>query len=331
MGARQDDTNKGAKVDAAAIAAKYAQLAPTFDALCEEAAFILNEKIDAAGVRIHQIEKRRKELPSILRKAEERALVDPIESLSDIAGLRLICLFRSDLPRLEEIIRANFEVIERDDKVSTSDDTFGYMSIHYVTRMKDGFRGPRYDKLRGHRMEVQVRTICMHAWAAVSHHLEYKADWDVPSNLKKSLNALSGLFYVADEQFERFAEEREQFITALSKGAPKAEAAKELNLDTLVAFLRERYPDRAQARKSGLSEFLQEIVAIGITDLGTLGKVLNAGNKAFLAYEKANAKSFADLGAARLSLAMARPDYRNSQYKDPSMFAAYLDLVEDQA
>lgn len=35
--------------------------------------------------------------------------------------------------------------------------------------------------------EIQVRTLCMHAWAVVSHYLDYKGDWDVPADLKLSL------------------------------------------------------------------------------------------------------------------------------------------------
>jgi hypothetical protein len=41
----------------------------------------------------------------------------------------------------------------------------------------------------------------MHCWAAVSHYLDYKGDWDVPVDLKRALSALSGLFYVADNEF----------------------------------------------------------------------------------------------------------------------------------
>lgn len=323
MTADQSAAAPKAEFDATSIASAYSEAAPLFDALCEEAAFILKEKVDAAGIRIHQIETRRKELASILRKAEEKNIVDPVKELRDIAGLRLICLFRSDLPKLEEIIATNFEVIERDDKVTASDDTFGYMSVHFVARMKGGFQGPRYDKLKGHQLEIQLRTICMHAWAAVSHHLEYKADWDVPSNLKKSLNALSGLFYVADEQFERFAEEREKFVGGLAKSAPRNTiAAKELNLDTLVAFLNKRYPDRLPAKR-GLSDFLSELVAHKITDLNTLEKAIDAGEKALLAYEKDHNRTHGALGAARISLAMSREDYRKSIYS-PGIFSKYV-------
>jgi ppGpp synthetase/RelA/SpoT-type nucleotidyltranferase len=70
----------------------------------------------------------------------------------------------------------------------------GYLSIHYTCRMPDRYLGPRYELTSGIVFEVQVRTLCMHAWATVSHYLDYKGDWDVPAELKRSLSALSGLF-----------------------------------------------------------------------------------------------------------------------------------------
>jgi len=44
----------------------------------------------------------------------------------------------------------------------------------------------------------------MHAWSIISHYLDYKTPNAVPSELKRDFNALSGLFYVADQHFEMF-------------------------------------------------------------------------------------------------------------------------------
>src|SRR5260370_35528939 len=106
------------------------------------------------------------------------------------------------------------------------------MPLHYIAQIPERYKGPRYDKLSSLKFEIQLRTLAMHSWAVISHYIDYKGDWDVPAHLKRSLNALSGLFYVADEQFEQFYIARMQAKTVAKENA--AQGASEINLDTLV-------------------------------------------------------------------------------------------------
>lgn len=47
-----------------------------------------------------------------------------------------MCLFREDLGKIAALIDKHFEIIEVDDKINKTSDTFGYMSVHYLCRIK---------------------------------------------------------------------------------------------------------------------------------------------------------------------------------------------------
>jgi len=146
---------------------------PNFKRLLEEVSFCLEEEIRNAEIKIHEIEKRIKSFDSLVAKAVKREFHDPIAETNDIVGTRVVCLFRSDIEKLEVLVSKCFRVIERDDKISETTDSFGYMSVHYICQMHNHLRGPRYDALKGQNFEIQLRTISMHAWAVISHYLDY--------------------------------------------------------------------------------------------------------------------------------------------------------------
>ncbi|EJN08389.1 hypothetical protein PMI42_07264 [Bradyrhizobium sp. YR681] len=247
-------------------------------ALLDEIVFILETKLSRSGVKIHDIEKRIKEPDSVLRKCERKGVQDH-NLLIDVVGARVVCLFRSDMARIEEVLKANFDVLEIDDKLSRNG-SLGYQSTHYVCQLPSRFSGPRYDDTAGVKFEVQVRTLCMHAWAAVSHHLDYKGDWDVPEDLKRALSALGGLFYVADNEFE-------QFYAARLRSKAQAEKNKEeLNLDTIVPFLEKKIPDRKQPDSGRASKLLRDLKGYGYETISDLEEVLDRGADAFRAYER---------------------------------------------
>lgn len=45
-------------------------------------------------------------------------------------------MFREDLGKIAALIDKHFEIIEVDDKINKTSDTFGYMSVHYLCRIK---------------------------------------------------------------------------------------------------------------------------------------------------------------------------------------------------
>jgi putative GTP pyrophosphokinase len=321
----------GPLIDWAAISTELSKRERSYAALASEGRFILEQRIDDEGIKIHAIESRVKTQDSIIKKCTLNAITKPFDDLVDIVGLRIICLFRSDLEIISEIIQNEFNIHSIDDKVMADVESFGYMSVHYVVSLKDSLSGPRYEKIKGIKFEIQVRTLAMHAWAAISHYLAYKGEWDVPDNLKKSLNALSGLFYLADGEFERFYIESNKSRTA----AGALEKSDEINLDTIRALLVNQYPDREQPNDDDLSELVREIKLAGYEKLSIVKSDLDRASHALSVYETSSPSIFekrvgyfAAVGAARISLTIASEVFENGRgpedEEDYSPYRVYL-------
>src|SRR5712691_7698356 len=136
----------------------------TYAALRDEAYFILQQALLREASKL-SIPMRVKELSSFLDKAKRKDTKEPFTDIHDIVGLRVICLFLSDIPRIGEVIRESFAVLSEDDKIEGAEiSSFGYMSFHFNAQMKTEYRGPRYDHIAGMPFEIQVRTILMDAW-----------------------------------------------------------------------------------------------------------------------------------------------------------------------
>jgi putative GTP pyrophosphokinase len=235
-------------------------------------------------------------------------------------------LFRSEIPNLVKVVSDAFTQLSIDDKISSSVSEFGYMSVHLICQLPKHFAGPRYDDIKGLQFEVQIRTIAMHAWAAISHFIDYKHEADVPADLRKSLNALSALFYLADTQFETFAREAEQsrrvVEEAINTQAPSNDLG--LNLDTLKAVAGRIFPGRRFDEKSPKwSELLTEISEAGFDSTNDLANVLTKDPEYVDNYEKMLGKTqargphFTQIGAIRVTLRKYSPEYAKVYEKKP--------------
>ncbi|WPO40164.1 hypothetical protein [Tardiphaga sp. 42S5] len=288
------------------------------EALLQEVVFILKSKLDGSGIKIHDIEHRIKKVDSIIDKCERKGIQDH-NLLVDIVGARVVCLFRSDMSRVAEVLSSNFDVENVDDKL-LDQGPLGYQSTHYICMLPGRYKGPRYEKTGGVKFEIQVRTLCMHAWAAVSHHLDYKGDWDVPEELKRALSALGGLFYVADNEFEQFYSARLQSKLEAEQTNVVIEQ-KELNLDTIIPYLKQHFADRKQPTPSGASKLVKQLKGYGYKSIQDLEHMLNRGEEAFAAYERSNPPAsgrFYAEGAVRVTdrIVNRRPDGILSQINE---------------
>jgi len=125
----------------------------------------------------------------------------------------------------------------------------------------------------------------MHAWATVSHHLDYKQEVDIPSELRDDFYALSGVFYIADSLFEQFRKARERSIKPLMEIIKKDQFDfdVEFNLDTLKAYLSWKLPKRRLYRaEKALSTLLSRISKAGIKNYQQLDDVLDSNMQWFL-------------------------------------------------
>jgi len=106
---------------------------------------------------------RRNDKPLTVRSIEEE--------LHDIAGIRVICSFVSDIFKLEEalLIQDDVTLIRRKDYINTPKPN-GYRSLHLIIET------PIYlqNGVKKMKVEVQLRTLAMDTWASLEHKIRYK-------------------------------------------------------------------------------------------------------------------------------------------------------------
>lgn len=304
-------------MDAEKLKAEFEGKKEKYLKLKDEVVFTLQKELSKEGIPFHEITGRVKEFGSFLNKIDRLDSKKPFEDIVDICGVRVICLFLGDLKRICNIIESHFKIKQKDDKVFSESDAFGYLSVHYVGIFPEAFTGPRYDELKGYQFEVQVRTIAMHAWATVSHYIDYKSPLAIPSDLRKDFNALSAMFYVADTHFEKFfrSSEEAKLVAEKKANTPQMEE-EEINYNTLRAYLSLKYPNRSHVGKAeGLSELIEEMQMCGYKTIKQLDEALDRSEKAFETFEKDTKrkgdedKRFWDLALVRISLTIVNEDY----------------------
>ncbi len=299
---------------------EYQSLLPIYRSLEGEVKYILSDALKEAGIKIHTVESRVKKFHSIQAK---RKNVSNNPEINDVVGARVVCLFRSDLKVIDDIITNEFDVISKDDKINKSNDSFGYMSIHYIACLADAVSGRRYDAIKRTIFEIQVRTLCMHAWAAISHYLDYKTEQDIPEHLRKDLNALSGLFYVADSQYEQLYDARQDALNSavaeLNSGISKGTS---INLDSMTALLKQLFPNR-RLDSSDVSELVSELIEAGFKSTEEVSREVTNRlaelEKSERSYIGSGGIYYTASGAARVSLCDSHQGYKSVYDKKNSL------------
>lgn len=258
---------------------EYEEIKGLYERLVDEVLYMLRESIEKNKIKIHTLTAREtkvKTFESFYGKVIRKQLRNnQFEAIEDIAGVRVICLYRSDLERVGSVISENFDVIRADTTTTRSETPFGYASDQYVVKLPKECKGPRYDHIKNLKCEIQVRTILMDAWASVSHHLDYKKQVDIPRELRTDFNALAGLFYVADTHFELFKEGIEESRASLMKTVEQGmfDLDQEINLDSLTAYLQWKFPERKI--ESVMSDIVSELREHGYQNIRQLDDKIN--------------------------------------------------------
>lgn len=152
---------------------------------------------------------KRKYLADNEAKGEDYHIKDCV---TDIVGLRVVCLYLDDISQIQKLIESNFKEIEITDKISqlnSTEDKFGYKGLHLDLMLNDTRSSlPEYSKFKDVKFELQIRTTIQDAWSLLDHKIKYKKS--IPTELKRRINRLSALFEVADEEFLRIKGETQK-------------------------------------------------------------------------------------------------------------------------
>lgn len=131
------------------------------------------------------------------------------DHITDLIGLRLVCLYEDEIEPIAALVRAQFETLGVTDKIAQIEGTenaFGYKGLHLDLRL-DAVRSamPEYVPFAPFRFELQIRTIVQDSWSALDHKIKYKKS--IPPALKRRINTLAALFELADREFRHVRDE----------------------------------------------------------------------------------------------------------------------------
>jgi len=169
---------------------------------------ILNKesKVNHRRNPIETVKSRIKTPDSIATKLEKRNLPvtfdSMINNLDDIAGVRVICPYISDIYTVREMLlkQPDIELINEKDYIEKPKES-GYRSLHIVIAI------PVYLSKTAHKIhvEIQLRTIAMDFWASLEHELHYKNSATVPDSIRRELFRVAETIAMTDREMEEIA------------------------------------------------------------------------------------------------------------------------------
>ncbi len=131
--------------------------------------------------------------------------------ITDLIGLRLVCLYEDEIEPIGELIHEHFDVIEVTDKtaeIEVTENAFGYKGLHLDLRLNDARAAmPDYAVFAPFRFELQMRTVVQDSWSTLDHKIKYKKS--IPAALKRRINTLAALFELSDREFRQIRDETE--------------------------------------------------------------------------------------------------------------------------
>lgn len=155
---------------------------------------------------IDSVTGRLKRPASILEKAGRKQISpDRIEEeIEDIAGIRILCQFVEDIPKVIEMVRKrkDMTVIEERDYITNTKPS-GYRSYHMIIRY------PLFTALGEKTVpaEIQIRTNAMNFWATAEHSLRYKYSGNIPQELQDRLHNCAEAAFHLDQEMSTIREE----------------------------------------------------------------------------------------------------------------------------
>ncbi len=125
-----------------------------------------------------------------------------IGNINDIAGIRIVCPFKTDISKIHQIIEedSKIEVLEVKDYINKPKKS-GYSGLHIIGQTPVNIG----DTVAQVKIEIQVRTMAMDFWSTTEHKIKYKA--------KNKLNKLDSLKMV---QYAKIINKIDEKITKIN-------------------------------------------------------------------------------------------------------------------
>ena len=216
---------------------------PRYERFAIEVRALLEKLLSAESIKFQPIESRAKTVDSFRDKVSRpgKEYADPLDEISDLVGVRVILNHIGDIQQVVNLLHKEFDV---DSKKSVNkilelgEDRFGYSSVHVVAKLASDRAGlSEWSEFDGVLVEFQVRSVLQHAWATISHELQYKREDDIPLEYRRKLVRVAGMLELADEQFDVVRKLQNELADKLPTVKPADEANQPIDAIRISRFV----------------------------------------------------------------------------------------------
>lgn len=190
---------------------------------------------------IEHVKSRIKTPESIVKKLKKQGHEVHVDNMMrfvhDIAGIRVICSFTSDIYKIADMIsnQSDVKVLIIKNYIANPKPN-GYRSYHMVVSVPIYLSdGPIETKV-----EIQIRTIAMDFWASLEHKIYYKYEGNAPAYIQTELKECAQIVDTLDDRMfqlneaiknadlesEELTEDNQLNTSVLDRNLPRRNVAK---------------------------------------------------------------------------------------------------------
>ena len=161
---------------------------------------------------IEHIKSRIKTPTSIVNKLKKNGYETSVENMvkyvNDIAGIRIICSFTSDIYLIADMItkQSDLKVVSVKDYI-THPKVSGYQSYHILVTVPIHLTQGIVDTI----VEIQIRTIAQDFWASLEHKIYYKFEGNAPDYIRRELQECANIVSSLDRRMLSLNEKIQEF------------------------------------------------------------------------------------------------------------------------
>src|SRR5574342_1357789 len=181
------------------VAREYGRRRPSYERIGHLARELILQALAEHHVDFSSVDLRIKSLESLFEKCGRRGYTTPFEA-TDIVGIRVVYLYKSDLPLIRGLLAENFVIIDEQRHGGYDIDVkgyAGYAATHFLVRT--AFPTPYTAQTP---VEIQSRTVGQDAWAKLGYRMLYKGGAQLPEGVRRRVVGLSALYELADNRFD---------------------------------------------------------------------------------------------------------------------------------
>ena len=150
-----------------------------------------------------------------------------VRYINDVAGIRVICSYTSDIYRIARLIseQSDVTILKIKDYIKNPKQN-GYKSYHMIISVPVFLS----DVTINTKVEIQIRTIAMDFWASLEHKMYYKFEGNAPESIRRELKECADLVSFLDQKMMAINQEIKRYT-----GEP-ADDDKELDEELLALY-----------------------------------------------------------------------------------------------